>query len=239
VNPPKDVDAYYEVGSTRVSMEIKCAVERLPSPESYVVKTAGRLPDRLQTVEKLQSLFEGSRSGNRLELAKNKDNTMKDFLVNANKKFAPKPTYNQLNVLLIACGNEGNIQDWWHYLYGGEGLFTNDSFHPPEEFALVDVLILSNLKYLHSEAYQYHNWTLQNAFLLPFVNRHRRQSLVSESIYNGLSVFDHHLSRFAKFTPKWNKNDPSTPDADVLEQVRLFITSWRNWRNQKGFAISR
>jgi hypothetical protein len=78
--------------------------------------------------------------------------------------------------------------------------------------------MLSNLKYLHSEARQFHDWALQNAFLLPCVNPRGRRSLVSESIGNGLSVFNHHLTRFAKYTP-----DPlslDTPDY-VMEQVKV------------------
>ena len=36
VNPPKDVDAYYEVDGTRVSLEVKCPVEAQPPEESIL-----------------------------------------------------------------------------------------------------------------------------------------------------------------------------------------------------------
>ena len=78
-----------------------------------------------------------------------------------------------------------------------------------------------NLKYFHLEARLYHDWSLKDVFLLPCVNPHRRSSSVSESISNGLSIFDHHLSRFAKFTPKWNRNDTEVRDSGVLEQIKV------------------
>lgn len=218
VNPPKDVDVAYEVGATQVATEIKCAVEQQPSKESLVLKTAGRVPSHLKTFADLKGLIEGGPTGSKLELAKNKDNTMKDFLVSANQKYSPAAGIDDLNVLIVACGGGGNIQEWWHYLYGGEALFSADSFYPVSEYRLVDVVILSNLKYLHSDARDSHRWSLQDAFLLPCVNPHRRSSAVSDSIRNGLSVFNHHMERFAKYAPDPLSAD--TPDY-VMEQVKV------------------
>jgi hypothetical protein len=218
VNPPKDVDAYYEIRGTHVSLEVKCANEQMPSPQSLVVKTVGRVLDHRKTFDKLKSGIENPRSGHTLELAKNKDNTMRDFLVNAQTKFSPDSGFDDLNVLLVACGYAGNVQDWWQYLYGSEELFTAESFHPPSEYRLVDVVLLSNLKYLHTDARQFHDWTLQNAFLLPCLNRHKRQSLSLMSIENGLSVFNHHLTRFAKYTPV--PLSSTTPDY-FMDQMKV------------------
>jgi hypothetical protein len=235
VNAPKDVDAFCEVGATRVAIEVKCGVEEPTSTDSYIVKTAGRMPDHLDTVRKLQSVFEGSKSGNKLELAKNKDNTLKDFLVSANGKFTSDSGVEHLNILLVACGNEASVQHWWHYLYGGEGLFTAEPFYPSKTFKLVDVVLLTNLKYCHSDAREYHDWTLKDVFLLPCINPHGRTSLVSESIRNGLSIFNHHLVRFSRFSPKWNSSDMSTSDSEILEQVKVlhyFVEDLKEERNR-------
>ncbi len=218
VHPPKDVDAYYEITTTRVALEVKCPVELQPSKESLILKTAGRVPHHMKTFTDLKGIIESPRSDKRLELAKNKDNTMKDFLVSANEKFSPVAGVDDLNVLFVACGGCGNVQEWWHYLYGGEGLFTAESFHPPAEYRLVDVVLLSNLKYLHSDARDVHDWTLQNAFLLPCVNPHGRTSAVSDSIQSGLSVFNHHMARFAKYTPE--PVSINTPDY-IMDQVKV------------------
>jgi hypothetical protein len=139
---------------------------------------------------------------NSVVLAKNKDNTLKDFLVSAHGKFSPSSCVDDLNVLLVACGGPESIQDWHNYLYGNSGLFTAEPFHrTPQDYGLVDVVMLSSLRYCHSHAQQLHDWTLRNVFLLPCVNPHRRTSAVSESIAGGLSVFDHHLKKFNTFKP--------------------------------------
>jgi len=221
VNPPKDVDAYYEIGATRVSLEVKCPEEQLPSADSFVVKSAGRVRNFSATADILHRVFKDSKAGHRLETAKNKDNTLRDFLVSGNSKFYPQSGVDDLNILLVACGNEGNIQDWWHYLHGGNGLFTGSSFHPSEDFSLVDVVLLTNLKYFHSQARDFHDWSMNDVFILPCRNPHGRNSLTSESLVNGLSAFNHHLSRFAKCQPKWNRNDRKALDPDIFGILKV------------------
>jgi len=137
-----------------------------------------------------------------LELTKNQDNKLKDYLVGSHEKFSPNSNVDDLNVLLIACSNPSSIQDWYFYLEGGEGLFTSQPFCPSQEYKLVDMVILSNLKYCHTDARETFDWTLQNVFLLPFVNPHGRSSLVRQSVFCGLNVFEHHFDQFRRFTPK-------------------------------------
>ena len=72
---------------------------------------------------------------------------------------------------------------------------------PTAEFKNVDVVILSNLKYCHAEAREFHDWTLKNVLLLPLVNPHGRSTLLGQSITKGLGIFDHHLKPFANYHP--------------------------------------
>jgi len=202
VNPPKDVDAYYEVGATRVSLEVKCPVEVEPPEDPYVVTMGGRVSGYLEKFNRLKGVME-SNPENSVDLAKNKDNTLKDFLVSAHDKFSVSSGVDDLNILFIACGDCASIQDWYFYLYGNSGLFTGDPFHPsPQDYGLVDVVALSSLRYCHAHAQGFHDWTLRDVFLLPCVNPHRRSSAVSESFVSGLNIFDHHLKRFNAFTPE-------------------------------------
>ncbi len=210
VNPPKDVDAYYEVGATKVSLEVKCAVEAVTSANSLVVKMAGRVPNYQASFQDLKGKIESAHPTKLVELGKNKDNTLKDFLVSAHSKFNPQSGCDDVNILLVACGYYFKIQDWYFYMFENDGLFTANSFHPPEEFALVDLVVLTNLKYCHTAAQKFHDWTLKDAFILPFLNPRRRNTALSESIVRGLEVFNHHLKRYNEFTP--TSVDPSVPD---------------------------
>jgi hypothetical protein len=102
-------------------------------------------------------------------------------------------------------------------LHAHEGLFTDQGFHPSSEFALVDIVMLSNLKYWHQHASASHDWTLLNVFLLPRINPHGRPSLVSESIRDGLSVFEHQLQAFNNFKASAGENVPDY----VLDPLKL------------------
>jgi hypothetical protein len=53
------------------------------------------------------------------------------------------------------------------------------------EFELVDVAILSNLKYFHADARQHHDWTLKNVFMLPIVNPHSRKNVTGDALMPG------------------------------------------------------
>jgi hypothetical protein len=218
VNPPKDVDAYYEVGATTVSLEVKCAVEIQPPASSLVIKTAGRVPNHQATLQDLKGEIEAAHPTKLVEQGKNKDNTLKDFLLSAHGKFNPQSGCDDLNILLVACGYYFNFQEWYYYMFENDGLFTANSFHPHADYALVDMVILTNLKYCHTNARQFHDWTLKDVFILPFLNPRRRTTALSESIVRGLEVFNHHLKRYNEFTP--TSDDPQVPDF-ILQNVKV------------------
>jgi hypothetical protein len=204
VNAPKNVEAYYEIGSKKISLEVKCPEEKKPDPDSLVIASVGRVPGFFEKAATMHDVFRNSPLGHVLETDPNKDNRMKDSLISANAKFSPMSAEDNLNILFVACGDSASITHWWHTLEGSHELFTDQSYCPPDKFKMVDVVILSNLKYLHTEARQYHDWTLDNAFILPCINPHGRDSLKVDSVAAGLEAFNHHLYRFHEYRP----NDP-------------------------------
>ncbi|HEY1663200.1 MAG TPA: hypothetical protein VGI03_12340 [Verrucomicrobiae bacterium] len=201
VNAPKDVDAYCETGSKKIALEVKCPEERKADPNTLGLAAVGRLPDFFEKAAILHSIFDTSSSWNKLETIQNRDNSMKDFLLSGNGKFSSVPLNDNLNILFVACGHFTDMTNWWQTLTGPNELFTELSYWPTDQFRLVDLVILSNLKYLHTEARQYNDWTLNNAFILPCINPNGRDTLKLDSIEIGLSVFNHHLFRFAKYQP--------------------------------------
>jgi len=199
VNPPKDVDAYYEVGAVRISLEVKCPRERANDPNALIIKMAGRVPGYEDEFNKLRDGIMEAHPDKDVVLGQNKDNTFKDFLTLSHEKFNPASGIDDCNVLFVACGYHFNINEWRMHLLQNEGLFTSQPFYPSVGFELVDVAILSNLKYFHTDAREHHDWTLRNVFMLPVVNPHARKGMTRESLLKGLSVFEHHLSQFSSF----------------------------------------
>jgi hypothetical protein len=223
VNPQskKNVDVWFRVSSTEVAVEVKCPVE--PQTDrvegngmQLLLKTAGRIPDHTHQLLDLKKKIEATGAA-KVAFGKNKDLTLKDCLLSANAKFSPTSSVDNLNVLFLACGFVGNIGDWYLNLYGHEGLFTDQGFYPSSDFSLVDVVMLSNLRYWHQHVAERHDWTLRDVFLLPRINPHGRSSRMSETTRIGLSIFDHHLDRFHSFTA--STDDPNVPDY-VLDALK-------------------
>ena len=226
VNPhnKKDVDVAYQVRSTQVALDVKCPEESEPPNDVGQVgndpilslATAGRIPDHRQQLSDLKENIESARAGTVL-FNKNRDLALKDALVSANAKFSPNSSVDDLNILFLGAGYAGKMGDWYMNLYAPQGFFTADPMYPSSEFKLVDVVMLSNLKYWHEHAAQQHDWTLQKVLLLPFANPHRRPSCVTAACREGLGVFPHLFERFNRFA---DSADGTTPEY-VLNPLRL------------------
>lgn len=215
----RDVDVYFELGATRVALEVKCPVEREVPPGQPTLQFSGRHPEAQRMFRELAKVFANANLPEdlkHLELGQHKDNKLKDFLVSAHEKMPVSATLDDLNILLVACGEE--LQPWYSYLHEREGLFTPASFHPIRKFERVQVVILSNLKYFHTKAAAHHDWTLQNVFLLPMINPRAELNPMQMTVTAGLSVFDHHMSDFRTFHP--GALDPNV-DATVVRAAKL------------------
>jgi hypothetical protein len=76
----KDVDNYFQVRSTRVSLEVKCPLEdkQAPFPGNITLKPVGRAPDRTLTrMEQMKKFLESHTSGTNFPIGKNPDLRMK------------------------------------------------------------------------------------------------------------------------------------------------------------------
>jgi len=238
VNPPKNVDDYYEVwdkgsnavlGFTKVALEIKCPFEESPAPfpGHITLDTFGRIPQYQETLNNLKETIELGPSGNVILQAKNPDDRMKQCLVLAHEKFLPCPGIDDLNVLFLASGDRDRLNRWHMCLYGGQGLFTQESFEPTDSFSRVDIVVLSNLKYRHQKVRDASAWTLDDVLLLPILNPHGRKNLHTTTIEKGLSAFNHYYSQFASFRTSSGLivNEHSETQAQIAEvsKVNRFV----------------
>ena len=224
VNPTNDtdVDMFFRRGAA-IAVEVKCPVEPRPTipptanSSVMLVRTAGRIPAYPAGVDEFVSLVNASGAMPAV-VGKNKDATLKDFLISANNKFNPESGVDDLNILFLGCGDWADMANYYTYLYGNDELFTTQSFHPNAEFRLVDVVILSSLRYRHEHVRDGDDWTLRNVFLLPRLNPHGRNSRTQYALDRGLSVFDNHRKRFDAF-----EDVPDDPNAtaDMMKILRL------------------
>ncbi|AUI85866.1 hypothetical protein BS333_05440 [Vibrio azureus] len=177
LNPPSDVDCSFSYNGFKFNIEVKCPdftkAHAQQERNTFNIGAFGRMPEFKDTAKMLSDLFESK--GNAFEVQPHMDNKLKDYLLSAQKKFSSEVKSKELNVLLVCCDTAMDMQKWFHYMYGMQGLLTPESFYNPLEYERVDVVILTNLYHRH---YSYKDklkiedhWSFGKAFNLIFKNR--------------------------------------------------------------------
>ncbi|MFT4503209.1 hypothetical protein [Caballeronia sp. 15711] len=198
VTAPKDVDCAFVDNGFRFNVEVKCpdfsiknALDKQPG---FQVGIFGRHPERETLLADLAKAVSHDPEGRALLAQPHMDNKLKDFLTSAHGKFADSIDDGTLNVLVVCCDTASDMQKWYGYLYGHEGLFTTSSYHPVSEYARVDAVLLTNLYHRH---YNYRekdqlteHWQLARAFNLLFSNP-RRQRDKRDAFLHFLTTFPH------------------------------------------------
>jgi hypothetical protein len=185
-NNDKDVDCQFQDNGFTFNVEVKCSdfvsKEKIENKEGFKYGTVGRLPDRgKEAIEAVSSaLDEGltiKEEPKKPHLAsKNMDNNLKDFLELAHDKFDPTPKEKEINILLVGCDDERDMQNWVNYLWADQGLFTEQSFADRERYKNVDLVVFTNLYFKHNKYYEKkvdNCWSLDKSFNLIFGNPYR------------------------------------------------------------------
>ncbi|HBS81986.1 hypothetical protein ACTXKF_18870 [Vreelandella alkaliphila] len=195
IKPPKDVDCSFEKDGFRFNFEIKCPdysrQHKIDQTHAFKVGAFGRMDDYQSLVEKLQrEVFNAEGNPNAdpdkpLILQQHMDNKLKDFLLSAHGKFADNSSEKELNVLVVCCSDRMSMQEWFFYMFGSQGLLTQDSYHPPEQYDNVDSVILTNIYHRHHD---YKNkgklsdhWDWSKSFNLIFSNPLRKKDKMEAS----------------------------------------------------------
>jgi hypothetical protein len=179
----KDVDCSFKDGGFAFHVEVKCAEfkhrDQPVSEDTIKVVVAGRMPDRGKGAKDtlLASIAEGLAKQNKPKKSsvdvKSMDNNLLDFLTNAQEKFNPAAGDDELNVLLVGCDDANDLQMWFNYLHGSEGMFTNQPFSDASKFNLVDAVVMTNQYHKHHAFFDKNvkdAWTLDNGFNIIFRN---------------------------------------------------------------------
>jgi hypothetical protein len=222
VNPPKNVDCSFVENETKFNVEIKCPDYskqhiKSNSPGINIVALSRSNKKEIFSLErKISESLPSAKYGSSVQLPN--DNKMKDYLLLANSKFIKSDV--NLNVLIVCCDNPIDVQRWFFYLHGHQGLFTNSSFHPQIEYNLVDAVVLTNTYHRHYQYWsKYHltnNWDFGSAFNLVTSNPFR------------LSNKENEINLLSKIVPNFSNDlDRFTPMADVdiepfvLESIKI------------------
>ncbi|MCA8135671.1 hypothetical protein [Burkholderia cepacia] len=227
ITAPKDVDCAFETRGYRFNIEVKCAdfskKNALDQTEGFQLATFGRHPDLAQVHEDLQRALSNDPAGRQVHLQLHMDNKLKDFLISAHGKFADSTHDDTLNVLAVCGDSPSDMQKWFGYLYGPQGLFREDSYHPVSDYTRVDVVLLTNLYHRH---YSYRekdqiadHWDLGKAFNVIFSNPYRQRDK-KDAILQFTTVLPNHSWQLDAYKVK---GDDLAPDVAAAIRMSSYI----------------
>jgi len=245
ISPPKDVDFSVTVNRVRYNVEVKCpSYKETPKKEGEVVVS---FANRAPTIEQKKAIF--SDIANRLGdhaisvvEGKNLDNTLKDFLYSTQEKVAKSST-RDVNLLVVCCKDEVDMQLWRGYLFGFNGYFTNTSLIPHRNFSRVDYVLLTNI---HNRHYRYFSgsriddrWKLAGSFNLLYPNKFSTRNM---AVYSGEKdieeinkVFPNYNIDFENYLK--NKEDVPPNESQEAKISNLGVAFYADKLKQRGLTF--
>ena len=236
-----------------VNIEVKCPdYTKRRTQENVDVKTfaADRLPNKevLQDVTKIidEKLPENETVG----IIDRLDNKLKDYLVSAHNKF-PTSDKSYFNILVIALDIISDLDEWYTYLFGNEGAFTENSFIE-EDYSNVDAILLTNIQHGHMisplhEDENFNCWHMENYLSLLFLNPLKEENSTLASYYfnNAINIFGPQTADFLQYQceldkANMNKYYPILESHKIESEQfdRILFDYWINFKITDNEIIS-
>jgi hypothetical protein len=211
INPPKDVDCGFSLEGKTYNIEVKCPdyskKNEIDGANAFKIGFFGRLVNVKEVVTNMQNVFDpetnpAAESAKPLITKLHMDNKLKDYLLSSHSKFNDSTDHSELNVLVVCCSDWMDMQKWFFYMYGHQGLFTEGSFHPSDEYKNVDVVMLTNIYHRHHEYWDKDkikdHWDFSKSFNLIFSNPLRMQDK-AEIIWSLVDKIPNHSRALMNF----------------------------------------
>lgn len=138
------------------------------------------------------------------------DNKLKDYLEHSQKKFPSGEGY--FNILVISLEIISDLDEWFMYLFGDTGVFSNDTF-VRSDYSNVDAILLTTIKGSVKQMDRFEHvdvWNLENTHNFLFLDP-RKQNTNKSAFYceYALKMFGDRTCDFLNFY----HNIPNTDDA--------------------------
>lgn len=225
VSTPKDVDCAIWDKENQFNIEVKCADyskhKNIVATSDLVMHGLRRLTDYNSSVSNLQNVFSTGAEPTTLGAAQHMDCKMKDFLLSAQEKFGKSIVSNHLNILFVCVDCQMDMTKWMSYLKGPQGLFTEESFEPRENYDNVDVIVFTNLYHRHYRTEKKNkisdHWDLEKSF--NFLIKNPRSTKPNDLISDFTKKIPLENYDFQEFFKEFSKN--STYPDDIKSSLAL------------------
>ena len=174
-NDKKNPECSFEYAGRTVNIEVKCPdlFKRMAQEGSEGIKllAAERFPNKDSYIEAKKFIESNIRDGQRIKNMERLDNKLKDYLISAHKKF-PISNSRNFNILVVAVDIIHDMDEWYSYLFGDNGAFTNKTYIT-DAYNNVDAVLLTNVQHGHMADdvdLNLNCWKLENYISLLFLD---------------------------------------------------------------------
>lgn len=234
-NGKKNPECCFDMGNITVNIEVKCPNYNkriLEEQQEGINILPGYRYDNKEfadiVIDDIYHNYNISNSINQISLM---DNKLKDYLRSGNQKFSNKPSH--FNILVISLEIFNDLDEWYRYLFGKQGVFTNNSFFKGEYYN-IDAILLTNIVAGHKGNFRsdINLWYLDNYFNLLYPYS-LSLSDVKKKFYNdcGVYLFGNETKLFLQYL-RAVENMKSIFTNKKINEINLFnISSFFEWRN--------
>lgn len=219
-NGKKNPECSFKYEGKLINIEVKCPdlTSKVECEERDTIKISApeRIPQYGEILKDLKNI------SNKFEVVKRFDNKLKDYLVSASNKF-PEISEEHFNILVVSLDIISDLDEWYIYMFGNEGVFTSKPFVPREDYKNVDAILLSNYMNGHIEYKSYTKinvWKLEEYFNILLLDPAKQHSEKGHFYADyGINMFEGLTSSFLLFQ--------KTLDEDN-EKLRNKVTSYNS-----------
>lgn len=187
-----------------INIEVKCPNMKkrmeIESHDTLKIFSAERIAEHEIVVKELKDIISSNleNSGySGVEEIPRMDNKMKDYLEHSQKKFPTGDNY--FNILAITLDIVNDLDEWYSYIFGDNGVFTKNSF-VSSNYDNVDAVLLTTPVCGHRAWLNFGNinvWHLEETTNLLFLNPQK------EYTDKGRFYFEHGMNIFGPLTKEF------------------------------------
>lgn len=174
-NGKKNPECSFEYEGRTINIEVKCPdfSKRIAQENSEGIKlfVAERFTDKNNYIQAKEFIESNIRDGKSIQNIDRLDNKQKDYLIYAHQKF-PVSNSSNFNILVIAVDIIQDMDEWYSYLFGENGAFT-DRTYITDDYSNVDAVMITNVQHGHMADDVNLNincWQLENYVSLLFLD---------------------------------------------------------------------
>jgi hypothetical protein len=240
-NGKKNPECCFDIGNITVNIEVKCPNYNkriLEEQQDGITILPGYRYDNKEFADiVIDDIYHICKISNPINQISLMDNKLKDYLCSGNQKFSNKSSH--FNILVISLEIFNDLDEWYRYLYGKQGVFTNNSFYKGK-YDNIDAILLTNIVAGHKGNFccDINLWLLDNYFnlLFPYSLSLSKDKTKFYKDY-GIDLFGNETELFFQYLKEIDNMESYLSNKERNEinlfQISRFI-EWRKSLNNKN-----